>query len=103
METLTYRGEKANLQVLAEEIAADPVLKQHCVSEIQITDAAEQGSLRYGAWAEITVAIASGVATNAIYDGLRYLVSRARDRGVVTEVDPQSGDDGPTGTDASRE
>ncbi|MFI9598138.1 hypothetical protein [Nonomuraea sp. NPDC052265] len=94
MEILTYRGEKANLQVLAEEIADHPALKGHCVAQVQITETGEQESLRYGGWAEITIAIASGVATNAIYDGLRYLVDRARDRGVVTEVEPQPKDDG---------
>lgn len=101
METLTYRGEKANLQVLAEEIAEHPALKEHCVAQVRAKETGEQESLRYGGWAEITIAIASGVATNAIYDGLRYLVDRARDRGVVTEIDPQPKDDGQTDTAAS--
>ncbi|GAA3749483.1 hypothetical protein GCM10022205_40720 [Spinactinospora alkalitolerans] len=88
-----YRGERANLEVLAEEIAADPVLGRHCTVRFEAAGPADQGSLRHDAWAEIAIAIATGIATSAIYDSLRLLVSRARDRGKVSEVKPASESD----------
>jgi hypothetical protein len=45
MQTLIYRyrGEKANLEVLAEEIAADPVLGKNCSLQISRAESPERG------------------------------------------------------------
>jgi hypothetical protein len=45
------------------------------------------------------IAIASGVATNAISDSLRVIVARARDRGKVQETGPGNEGDKPSGSD----
>ncbi|WP_143118303.1 hypothetical protein [Actinomadura madurae] len=92
MDILLLRGEKANLQVLAEEIAADPALAEYCTAEINEIRGGSTGSFRYGHWAEITISIVTGLATNGLYDALRHRVARARDRGEVIEVEETSDD-----------
>ncbi|GGP88212.1 hypothetical protein GCM10010231_66870 [Streptomyces sindenensis] len=38
--------------------------------------------------ADIAISVAAGVATNGLYDAIRALIDRARDRGSVESVDP---------------
>jgi hypothetical protein len=89
MPIIEYRGESANLKVLAREIEADPHLAEKCSLTLTPLRQDRCDSLRHANWAEITVSVASGLATNAVYDALKALVERARDRGPVDEVAPR--------------
>ncbi|MBU3864223.1 hypothetical protein KN815_09085 [Streptomyces sp. 4503] len=86
MPIFEYRGESANLKVLAREIGADPHLAGTCSLTLTPLRQDRRDSLRHANWAEISVSVASGLATNAVYDALKVLVERARDRGPVDEV-----------------
>ncbi|MER6631442.1 hypothetical protein ABT301_25010 [Streptomyces sp. NPDC000987] len=86
MPIIEYRGESANLKVLAREIEADPHLAGKCSLTLTPLHQDRRDSLRHANWAEIAVSVASGLATNAVYDALKSLVERARDRGPVDEV-----------------
>ncbi|MEU7587727.1 hypothetical protein AB0A95_15675 [Micromonospora sp. NPDC049230] len=85
MPILVYEGEESNLKVLADDLAAHPDLAGVCTVTINSADASGQGVLRHGALAEIAITIASGVVTSAVYDTIRLLADRARDRGKVVE------------------
>ncbi|MFI1381830.1 hypothetical protein [Embleya sp. NPDC020886] len=92
MNTLAYLGETANLRLLEEEIREDPRLADHCtVTLTKKTDGA--ASLHHGQIVEIAISIAAGVATNGIYDLVRTLVNRARDRGPIEPVEPTNPND----------
>lgn len=106
MTTIEYRGESANLKVLAREIEADPRLAGVCSLTLTPLRLDRRDSLRHANWAEISVSVASGLATNAVYDALKILVERARDRGPVDEVvpRPEGGSGGETdGTEGAAE
>jgi hypothetical protein len=94
---LVFRGEESNLRILAKEIAEHPDLGRTCSTEIvPVDDGRHPNTLGHGDLAEIAVAIATGVATNAVTAALKLLVDRARDRGKVTTVQNDSqqvGDD----------
>lgn len=49
--------------------------------------------MRYAHWAEISISVAAGLATNTLYDALKVLVERARDRRPVEEDLPRLEDD----------
>ena len=85
MPILVYEGEESNLKVLADDLAAHPALAGVCTVTITSADASGQDTLRHGALAEIAITIASGVVTSAVYDTIRLLADRARDRGAVVE------------------
>ncbi|MEV4432713.1 hypothetical protein [Streptomyces sp. NPDC049555] len=87
-----YRGETANLKVLVREIEADPHLAGKCSLALTPLRQDRRDSLRHAQWAELAVSVAAGLATNALYDALKALVERARDRGPVDEVGPRPGD-----------
>ncbi|MCF3143505.1 hypothetical protein [Streptomyces platensis] len=90
MPIIEYRGEAANLKVLAREIEADPHLAGKCaVTLIKPLRQDRRDSLRHAHWAEIAISVAAGLATNTLYDALKALVERARDRGPVDEVGPR--------------
>ncbi|MFJ8930088.1 MULTISPECIES: hypothetical protein [unclassified Streptomyces] len=86
MITMTYSGAIANLQLLAEEISDNPLLKAHCTTLVTPREVNDH-SLNHGQFADIVISIAAGVATNAIYDGIRTLVDRARNRGDVDSAE----------------
>ncbi|MFH7339130.1 hypothetical protein [Streptomyces sp. KHY 26] len=83
------------MKVLAREIEADPHLAGTCSLTLTPLCQDRRDSLRHANWAEISVSVASGLATNAVYDALKVLVERARDRGPVEEVTtrPEDGSD----------
>ncbi|WP_158997500.1 hypothetical protein [Streptomyces aureus] len=89
MSIIEYRGEAANLKVLAREIEADQCLSGKCSLALKTLHQDRRDSLRHAQWAEISISVASGLATNVLYDALRALVERARDRGPVDEVSPR--------------
>lgn len=84
-DELVLRGEESNVLLLAKEIASHPELADVCRVRIATTDEATDDSFGYGPVVEIIIALSSGIATNAAYDVLRHLISRARDRGDLTE------------------
>ncbi|MEV6352209.1 hypothetical protein [Streptomyces hydrogenans] len=86
MIKMMYRGGAANLQLLAEEIQETPELRQHCTVEVTHRES-QSDSLHHGQLADIAISVAAGVATNALYDAIRALIDRARDRGSVESVD----------------
>ncbi|WP_274563703.1 hypothetical protein [Streptomyces spiramyceticus] len=88
MLILEYRGETANLKVLAREIEADPHLAGKCSLTLTPLRQDRRDSLRHAQWAEIAISVAAGLATNTLYDALKALVERARDRGPVDDVGP---------------
>ncbi|MEV6378027.1 hypothetical protein AB0M31_01230 [Streptomyces sp. NPDC051773] len=93
MIKLMYCGGAANLQLLAEEIREAPELSQHCT--VAVTGRETQSdSLHHGQLADIAISVAAGVATNGLYDAIRALIDRARDRGSVESVDPIERQDG---------
>lgn len=87
MIKLMYRGGAANLQLLAEEIREAPELSQRCTVEVTYQET-QSDSLHHGQLADIAISVAAGVATNGLYDAIRALIDRARDRGSVESVDP---------------
>ncbi|GAA3654065.1 hypothetical protein ACG5V6_22955 [Streptomyces chitinivorans] len=89
MPIIEYRGETANLRVLAREIEADPRLAGKCSLTLTPLRQDRRDSLRHAQWAEIAISVAAGLATNTLYDTLKALVERARDRGPVDEVNPR--------------
>lgn len=93
MPIFEYRGEAANLKVLAREIEADQHLAGKCSLSFTPLPQNRRDSLRHAHWAEISISVAAGLATNALYDALKALVERARDRGPVDEVNPRPEDD----------
>ncbi|WP_328344557.1 hypothetical protein [Streptomyces violaceus] len=104
MSITEYRGETANLKVLAREIEADPHLAGKCSLTLTPLRQDRRDSLRHAQWAEISISVAAGLATNTLYDALKALIERARDRGPVDEVNPRSEDgsedtEGPAGAD----
>lgn len=86
MIKLMYRGGAANLQLLAGEIRESPELNQHCTVEVTQRET-QSDSLQHGQLADIAISVAAGVATNGLYDAIRALIDRARDRGSVESVD----------------
>jgi hypothetical protein len=84
-DELVLRGEEPNVLLLAKEIASHPELADVCRVRIATIDEATDDSFGYGPVAEIIITLSSGVATNAAYDLLRRLISRARDRGDLTD------------------
>ncbi|MGA5316426.1 hypothetical protein ACPCTK_20295 [Streptomyces pseudogriseolus] len=94
MPIFEYRGEAANLKVLAREIEADQHLAGKCSLTLTPLQQNRRDSLRHAHWAEISISVAAGLATNTLYDALKALVERARDRGPVDEVTPRPEDDG---------
>lgn len=92
MIKMTYSGSFANLQLLAEEISEDPQLSSCCTARVT-QHAARDDSLNHGQFAEIAISVATGVATNAIYDAIRSLIERARTRGHVDPVEPPEQED----------
>jgi len=84
-DELVLRGEESNVLRLANEIASHPELADVCRVRIATTDEAPDDSFGYGPIVEIIITLSTGVATNATYDLLRRLISRARDRGDLTE------------------
>ena len=82
---LVLRGEESNVLLLAKEIASHPELADVCRVRIATTDEATDDSFGYGPVVKIIITLSSGVATNAAYDLLRRLISRARDRGDLTD------------------
>lgn len=88
MLIIEYRGEAANLKVLAREIEADPHLTGKCSLTLTPLRQDRRDSLRHAHWAEIAISVGAGLATNTLYDALKALVERARDRGPVDEVSP---------------
>ncbi|MEU9590868.1 hypothetical protein AB0D84_14220 [Streptomyces sp. NPDC048193] len=92
-----YRGETANLKVLAREIEADPHLAGKCTLTLTPLRQDRRDSLRHGQWAEIAISVVTGLATNTLHDALKALVERARDRGPVDELSPrpESADEDP--------
>lgn len=87
MIKMTYSGSFANLQLLAEEISEDPQLNSCCTARVT-QQAARNDSLNHGQFAEIVISVAAGMATNTIYDAIRALIDRARNRGHVEPVEP---------------
>jgi hypothetical protein len=92
MPIIQYRGEAANLKVLAREIEADPHLAGKCSLALTPLRQDRRDSLRHAQWAEMVISIAGSLATNALYDALKALVERARDRGPVDEAGSRLGD-----------
>lgn len=88
MSTRTYLGEEANLRVLAEEIADDPLLGRTCRAIVVRPGVRVGHTLRHGTLAEIAITVTSGVMTTTISDALRRVLERARDRGDVEEKRP---------------
>jgi hypothetical protein len=86
MPIVEYRGETANLRVLAREIEKDPLLAGKCSLTLTPLRQDSRNSLRHAQWAEIVISVGGGLATNTLYDALKALVERARDRGPVDEV-----------------
>jgi hypothetical protein len=78
-------GNDQNVRLLAREIANRPELIAACRVRVTAASDAADDSLGYGPVSEIIISLTSGVATNATYDLLRSLISRARDRGDLTE------------------
>jgi len=93
MPIFEYRGEAANLKVLAREIEADQHLAGKCSLALMPLQQNRRDSLRHAHWAEISISVAAGLATNTLYDALKALVERARDRGPVEEAPPRPEDD----------
>ncbi|MEV4440831.1 hypothetical protein AB0K09_17775 [Streptomyces sp. NPDC049577] len=85
-----YRGETANLKVLVREIELDPHLAGKCSFALTPLRQDRRDSLRHAQWAELAISVAAGLATNTLYDALKALVERARDRGPVDEVGPRA-------------
>ncbi|GGP40677.1 hypothetical protein ACFY2W_08050 [Streptomyces sp. NPDC001262] len=85
-----YRGETANLKVLVREIESDPHLAGKCSLALTPLRQDRRDSLRHAQWAELAISVAAGLATNTLYDALKALVERARDRGPVDEVGPRA-------------
>ncbi|MGW9371002.1 hypothetical protein ACWGVR_13465 [Streptomyces xanthophaeus] len=96
MPIIEYRGETANLKVLVREIEADPHLAGECSVTLTPLSQDRRDSLRHAHWAEIAISVGAGLMTNTLYDALKALVERARDRGPVDEVGapPGSMDEG---------
>ncbi|MFF1794699.1 hypothetical protein ACFVXQ_10845 [Kitasatospora sp. NPDC058263] len=90
MPIIEYRGETANLKVLAREIENDPLLAGQCSLTLTPLRQDSRDSLRHAQWAEIAISVGWGLATNALYDALKALVERARDRGPVDEVESRT-------------
>jgi hypothetical protein len=84
-DELVLRGEESNARLLAEEIANRTELAGVFSVRVVVIDEATDDSFGYGPIAELVVSLTTGVATNAAYDLLRGLISRARDRGELTE------------------
>jgi len=84
-DVLVLRGEEQNVRLLAKEIAGHPELAAVYGTRITTADDASGDSLGYGPVVELVISLTTGVATNATYDLLRNLISRARDRGELTE------------------
>ncbi|MFE9905970.1 hypothetical protein [Streptomyces achromogenes] len=101
MTITKYRGESANLKVLAREIEADPHLAGTCSLTLTPLSQDRRDSLRHANWAEISVSVVSGLATNAVYDALKALIERARDRGPVDEVTTRPGGGSDEDTDGA--
>jgi hypothetical protein len=96
-DMLVLRGEEQNLRLLSKEIAGHPELAGVYGTRITTADDATADSLGYGPVVELVISLTTGVATNAAYDLLRSLISRARDRGELTEQQksaPQQDEDG---------
>ncbi|MGX1478119.1 UNVERIFIED_CONTAM: hypothetical protein RKD50_006927 [Streptomyces canus] len=93
MIKLMYRGGAANLQLLAEEIRESPELSRHCTVEVTHRET-QSSSLHHGQLAEIAISVAAGVATNGLYDAIRDLIDRARDRGSVEPIEPIENENG---------
>jgi hypothetical protein len=62
------------LKVLAREIEADPHLAGQCSLTLTPLRQDRRDSLRHAHWAEIGISVASGLATNTLYDALKALV-----------------------------
>ncbi|MFE4682231.1 hypothetical protein ACFRNJ_15540 [Streptomyces sp. NPDC056721] len=88
MLILEYRGETANLKVLAREIEADPHLAGKCSLTLPSLRQDRRDSLRHAQWAGIAISVAAGLATNTLCDALKAPVERALDRGPVDDVGP---------------
>ena len=85
MSNLIYQGSSANLQVLAEELRADPAAGKSCeISVLKVEQ--DDGSLYNGELAQIVISIATGVSATLISDAIHAAVDRARDRGTVKSV-----------------
>lgn len=84
-DVLVLRGEEQNVRLLAKEIASHPELAAIYGTRVTTADDATGDSLGYGPVVELVISLTTGVATNAAYDLLRSLISRARDRGELTE------------------
>ncbi|MFC9995855.1 hypothetical protein [Nocardia sp. NPDC127526] len=85
MTTLVYQGEEANLKVFADEVAEHPQLADACKVRVTEVVSTTGDELRYGAFAELTITIATGVATSAVYEILATLLKRARSRGKIED------------------
>lgn len=92
MPIIQYRGEAANLKVLAREIEANPHLAGKCSLALTPLRQDRRDSLRHAQWAEMVISVAGSLATNALYDALKAVVERARDRGPVDEVSSRLAD-----------
>ncbi|MCX5374193.1 hypothetical protein OG613_08205 [Streptomyces sp. NBC_00015] len=67
MPIFEYRGEAANLKVLAREIEADQHLAGKCSLALTPLQQNRRDSLRHAHWAEISISVAAGLATNTLY------------------------------------
>lgn len=95
MTTVTVRGESSNLQVAEWELAKEPLLQGICKVVVKKIPR-ERSSLGHGILAEMTITIASGVATTAVTDAIRLVIARARARGEV-EQSEVADEDAPQG------
>jgi hypothetical protein len=91
MTQFTYTGSMANLLLLAEELRQDDEIAACCTIEL-IEQEQNQDSLRNAELAQIIINITLGVAGNFATDAIRAAIDRARDRGSVTPVQPDTED-----------
>lgn len=90
--TITVQGDAANLNVLTNQIRAE-FGEQVVVTVAELPLAPDE--LRHGILAEVTISVVAGLGANALYDGIRVLISRAEARGSVEVAEESTIDDEP--------
>jgi hypothetical protein len=95
VKTQRFRGAEANMIVLRNELAADPIIGQFASFDLRpVRDDPSKESLTYGPIVELTIMLATSHLASGTYAGLKAAVQRARDRGHVEDnSDPDDGDD----------
>lgn len=84
---IVVRGEQTNLAIVRSQIEADGRLTGVRMTTVTAPEGAP-GRLQHAMWMELLISVPVGLGTQVIYDIIKTLIKRARDRGPIEELSP---------------